>query len=252
MDQDYNRPFEAHASAPSCTGLGSHGRPISERYTHTYGDPDWDWEPSDCRPSCVTGVDVRDDVVVPASGGVFTATVTAPASCGWTAHSTATWITIGVGSEPGGANVASTGQRQVRFQVAANSGFGRRGAVRVAGVLVVVRQAADSFRDHPVEVGSGVRAVHILELRTRVDVLRQREGLTAFGWTDAEIMPEVTGIAAAHVAEMRRALQAAYEAAGRTAPVYTDQVELHHRTHVMKTESIFASTLSRVFPRSSR
>ena len=225
MDQDYNRSFfEFHASAPSCTGLDSHGRPMRELYTYRYGDPDWDWEPSDCRSSCVTGVDVLDEVVVQASGGVFTATVTAPGSCGWTAHSTVTWVTVGVGSEPGSANIASTGQRQVRFQVAENNGYGRRGAVRVARKLVVVRQAGDSFRDHPVEVGSGVRAVHILELRTRVDALRQREGLTPFTWTDAEIMPEVTAIAAAHVTEMRRALQAAYEAAGRTTPVYTDPV----------------------------
>ena len=223
MDQDYNRPFfEFHASAPSCTGLGSHGRPMTELYIYGYGDPDWDWEPSDCSPSCVTGVDVRDEVVIPAGGGVFSATVTAPASCGWTAHSTVTWVTVGVGSEPGSAAVSSTGQRQARFQVAENTGYGRRGAVRVAGKQVVVRQAGDSFRDHPVEVGSGVRAVHILELRTRVDALRQREGLTPFTWTDAEIMAEVTAIAAAHVTEMRGALQAAYEAAGRTAPVYTD------------------------------
>ena len=68
------------------------------------------------------------------------------------------------------------------------------------------------------------RAVHITDLRDRVDALRGRHGLAAFTWTDATITPEVTPVKAVHLTELRTALNEAYRAANRDVPAYTDAV----------------------------
>ena len=82
-----------------------------------------------------------------------------------------------------------------------------------------------AFTDDPLVAGvTPVRAVHLLELRTRIDGLRGRFGLSAFGWTDARILAGVTPTRTVHLTELRAALSAAYGAAGREAPVYTDAV----------------------------
>ena len=79
------------------------------------------------------------------------------------------------------------------------------------------------FTDDPLVPGvTPVKAVHLVELRGRIDALRLRLGLPGFGWTDAVIEPGVTPARAVHLTELRWALVAAYGAAGRTAPVYTD------------------------------
>jgi glucose/arabinose dehydrogenase len=77
-------------------------------------------------------------------------------------------------------------------------------------------------------LGSGltiVKAVHVTELRERIDAVRIARGLTAFGWTDVAL----TGITirAAHVLELRSALAQAYTVAGRTPPAYTDPASLN-------------------------
>ena len=56
-----------------------------------------------------------------------------------------------------------------------------------------------------------LRAIHVSELRTRINALRQRFGLTPVSWTD----PVLTGVPAraVHVAELRSALQQAFDAA---------------------------------------
>ena len=68
------------------------------------------------------------------------------------------------------------------------------------------------------------RAVHITDLRDRVDALRGRHDLAAFTWTDATITPEVTPVKAVHLTELRTALNEAYRAANRDVPAYTDPV----------------------------
>ena len=82
---------------------------------------------------------------------------------------------------------------------------------------------AAPFSDDPLTAGSSVvRAVHITELRTRIDALRARYGLAAYAWTDPPISVRTTVIRAVHVTDMRTALSQAYVAAGRTAPVFTN------------------------------
>ena len=91
------------------------------------------------------------------------------------------------------------------------------------GVAAARRQTWPAFTDDPLVPGvTPVRAVHLLELRSRIDGLRLRAGLPAFGWTDAKIEPGVTPARAVHLLELRSALGAAHAAAGRPAPGHTD------------------------------
>ena len=85
------------------------------------------------------------------------------------------------------------------------------------------RAAPAAFTDDPLVPGvTPVRAARLLELRSRIDGLRLRAGLPAFGWTDAKVVPGVTPARALHVTGLRSVLGEAYAAAGRPAPGYTD------------------------------
>ena len=67
-----------------------------------------------------------------------------------------------------------------------------------------------------------VKAVHMMELRERVNALRRRFGLPAWSWTDPVIVGGVTPVRAVHFLELRAALNQAYSAARRSPPGYTD------------------------------
>jgi uncharacterized delta-60 repeat protein len=67
-----------------------------------------------------------------------------------------------------------------------------------------------------------IKAVHITELRTRIDAVRLATGLAAFQWTDPTLTPGVTLVKAQHVLELRTALADAYVAIGGLPPTYTD------------------------------
>lgn len=76
------------------------------------------------------------------------------------------------------------------------------------------------------------RAVHVTELRERIDALRRRFGLARFNWTDSTIVPEVTPVRAVHLNELRTALDEAYRAAARDVPSYTDAQIVRYVTPV--------------------
>ena len=79
------------------------------------------------------------------------------------------------------------------------------------------------FSDDPLTATtSAIRVVHVTELRTRIDVLRERFGLAPFAWTNPSLTPRTTVAAAVHVTELRTALQQAYTAAGQPPPTFTD------------------------------
>lgn len=79
------------------------------------------------------------------------------------------------------------------------------------------------FTDAPVESGATpVKAIHFLELRTRVAALRAREGLPVVRWTDPTLTAGVTRVKRVHLIELRAALDAVYDAARRPRPTYTD------------------------------
>ena len=72
---------------------------------------------------------------VPMAGGERSATVTTRSDCVWTAASNVPWITV-----TAGASASGTGT--VTFNVAANGGDARSGALTVAGQTVTVTQEA--------------------------------------------------------------------------------------------------------------
>jgi uncharacterized delta-60 repeat protein len=69
-----------------------------------------------------------------------------------------------------------------------------------------------AFTDDPLVAGvTPLRAIHIVELRARVNALRQRFGLVAIGWTDQSL----AGVPARalHILELQNALLQAFDAA---------------------------------------
>jgi hypothetical protein len=79
------------------------------------------------------------------------------------------------------------------------------------------------FTDDPLSAGTFVKAVHVAELRTRIDALRVRFGLAAYPWTDPGLAAGTT-IKAVHFDQLRTALQQAYTAAARTPPSFAEAI----------------------------
>jgi hypothetical protein len=78
------------------------------------------------------------------------------------------------------------------------------------------------FTDAALTAGATViRAVHVTELRVRIDALRNRFGLVAFNWTDPSLGAG-TIARALHLADLRTAIAQAYVAAGRAAPTFSN------------------------------
>ena len=153
------------------------------------------------------------------TAGAGQVAVTTGPGCAWTAASESAFLTVTSGA-------TGTGPGTVRYTVAANAGGPRTGVLAVAGRRVTVYQASPAaFTDHPIERGATpVKAIHLLELRARIDALRAAAGRPAFRWTDPVLTPGATPISRVHLTELRAALAGAYAAAGRAAPVYTDPV----------------------------
>lgn len=79
------------------------------------------------------------------------------------------------------------------------------------------------FTDDPLRPGvTPIKAVHLTELRTRIDSLRREVEQQVFFWTDSVLRPGVTPVRRVHLIELRGALSEAYVAAGRAAPRWTD------------------------------
>lgn len=82
---------------------------------------------------------------------------------------------------------------------------------------------AASFTDNVLTAGSStIRAVHISELRTRIDAVRGRLGLAPFAWTDPVLTAGTATLRAQHFIDLRAALAQAYSKAHLTPPSFTD------------------------------
>jgi len=79
-----------------------------------------------------------------------------------------------------------------------------------------------TFVDDPLVAGSNaIRAVHIMDLRRRIDALRVRFGQAEYNWTNPTLTAGATIVRAAHIADLRDALSEAYVAAGLSPPTYS-------------------------------
>lgn len=80
---------------------------------------------------------------------------------------------------------------------------------------------ASAFTDSPLTAGvSVIKALHITELRTRVNAQRVLRGLGNYTFTDESLT--ASQIKAVHILELRSALAEVYQAIPQTAPTYTD------------------------------
>lgn len=106
---------------------------------------------------------------------------------------------------------------------------GRCVALAACGAVLLLSwshaAAQQAFVDDPLIPGvTPIRAVHITELRARIDGLRQRADLQPFSWTDPVITAGVTLVRALHMQEMRAALAEAAGGLGRPAPSYAESI----------------------------
>jgi hypothetical protein len=103
------------------------------------------------------------------------------------------------------------------------AGTDRDSGAGIVDALGAVGRTHPAFTDSPIVAGSTVtKAVHLRELRNRVNALRVRCGLADFTFTDATLTAGTTIVKAVHITELRSALDAAYTACGVTRPTYTD------------------------------
>jgi hypothetical protein len=86
-------------------------------------------------------------------------------------------------------------------------------------------RATVAFSDNTLVPGvTIVLAIHITELRSRVDGLRSRFKMAPYVWNDPVLIPRVSRISGDHVRQLRNALIETSGAAGASFPVFTDPV----------------------------
>lgn len=87
--------------------------------------------------------------------------------------------------------------------------------------LVFAVAVQDAFTDDPLFADvTLIKAIHITELRSRINDVRTARGLQLFNFSDPTL--GTTLIRARHIQELRDALTDVYVAAGRSVPVYTN------------------------------
>jgi hypothetical protein len=149
-------------------------------------------------------------------GGSGSVAVASAPGCAWASSSGVPWIGFVTGS--------GNGDGTATFTVAENrSGAPRSTSLTIGGLPFAVTQSL-GFADTVITAGvTTIRAIHLVELRIRIDRLRSRLELPAYGWSDAAVTSAVTPIRAAQINELRTALLQAYAAVGQPEPIFTDQ-----------------------------
>jgi hypothetical protein len=128
--------------------------------------------------------------------------------CGVEAAAAPTW-TLSVTTDPGTTSTGWSGDADCAD-----------GSFTLSASRQCYARLSAAFTDETIVPGvTAVRAVHMTELRARIDAQRVRFGLSPFVWTTPAPSAGVTALAV-HVAELRTALAQAYIAAGRPEPEY--------------------------------
>ena len=77
------------------------------------------------------------------------------------------------------------------------------------------------FTDDPLTSGTLIKAVHVTELRTRINGVRARSGVAPSVYTNASISAGTNVVMAVDILEMRTAISEVYAARGLTPPSYS-------------------------------
>lgn len=78
------------------------------------------------------------------------------------------------------------------------------------------------FVDEPVASDTRIRAIHVTEMRARIDAVRNHIGMASFAWRDT--VTALTAVRAIHIADLRTALTEAFVFTAREAPAFRDPV----------------------------
>lgn len=109
-----------------------------------------------------------------------------------------------------------------RFRIGSDSVISSLGWA-IDNIAIYTCTAVAPFTDDPLVPGSTpMKAVHINELRARINALRIANGLEAFLFADSPLTASSTTIQAIHITQLRTALAEAYTAAEIEIPSYTD------------------------------
>ncbi len=128
----------------------------------------------------------------------------------------------------GNCSAADQGARatigiQVLPTVARQHSFNTAAVTDASALLWTLTGAPGTFTDSPLVAGTtAIKAVHITELRNRIDEVRTRYSLPTMAWTDPTLAAGVTVAKSQHLLELRAALVEAYQAAGLAPPSFTN------------------------------
>ena len=130
-------------------------------------------------------------------------------------------LPVGLTLSPAGVLSGSPSQLgSFGFGVTATDANGCTGT-RLFSVTIVCPGSA-CFSDDPLVAGLiPIRALHIQEIRDRINQARGALGLPALTWTDPVLAPGVTPVKAQHVLELRAGVDGLYRSRGLPPPAYT-------------------------------
>jgi cellulose/xylan binding protein with CBM9 domain/Big-like domain-containing protein/parallel beta helix pectate lyase-like protein len=145
--------------------------------------------------------------VASSSAGVTQVTWRSSRGFSGTASGTTSWTAAGIRLRPG-QNILTVTARD--------------GAGNTATKTLTVTQSV-AFSDDPIAPGSTpIKTVHLAELRSAADGVRDVYGLVAFEWSDPTLTPGVSTVRSEHLVELRAALNQTYQVAGMAPPQWTD------------------------------
>jgi hypothetical protein len=151
---------------------------------------------------------VRDDISAGAWSSINIATSTAGTQGRW-------------GNYNGSARHAQAGNTWLVAGKHQVGGTGNEFSRIINAWLMRVRDDPFQFTDAPLTAGvTIIKAVHVTELRARIDAERAERGLSPFPWSTNVIVGAT--IRAVDITDMREALRQAYVAASLTPPTYSD------------------------------
>jgi beta-glucanase (GH16 family) len=116
------------------------------------------------------------------------------------------------------------------------------GVPMVVDYVRVYKRSAE-FTDDDLKPGTTIRAVHVAQLRTRVNAVRRQFGISEVKWME-ELAAGATAVRADHFIELRAALLSAYKVAGHPAPDFDSSLAVGNpvkAVHVTELRSAVAA-----------